>query len=1331
MHDEVFDAAQDSAYARDSNASAASSPSEAYANLTLDSRESNGLMATDSDPTIRNTTHPEHTAPRPPPRSSSPAKRLHSDMDGTGKEHMEVEAPAENGRRNSGQSSPRATKPLPLSSQRGQRGTSVDMLDAPTNGTSATSSETTSGSNRESTATSLSTRSSPSSSSAKAPSLDDQVSKVMAIHARPLTDGQEGYVISERWLARVFARTTENIKQPQLFDKSAVEGEIGPADNSDLVDPGTYRSTARQHVPDPSPTATLVDELSDQNGEEFIPLRSGLTMGQDFEILPAEAWELIISWYGLKEGTPVIRRYVHDTALDELSENLQYEIYPPVFTIRKVRKVVPTSAITQDISKRSSKLVASRSDGYVNFLRSAKKAAGISLTTKVRVWRILHTAPTDATPPQPSGMLTPESSPRNGSPVQPSEQRSAPLILDLDGFLALEPGTERELVTGKDETANEKYNGHATLHIVGLAEDQVLVLEEEDEKGDYVSDSSRKVGQKNGLQPGNKIGGKANKGLQSATTSGRNSPAPSGMVTRGRTRTGRTRGTVGLSNLGNTCYMNSALQCIRSVEELSWYFIQGDYKREINADNPLGHKGAIAKTYAGLLASIYDVNGTSSFSPKNFKMALGKAQPLFSGYGQQDSQEFLSFLVDGLHEDLNRIKKKPYTENPESDDNTVNDPAAIKALGDKFKEIHRSRNDSVAMDLFNGFYKNTMVCPDCEKVSITFDPFSLVTLQLPIEQTWQHDIVFVPIRGPLWEMKVDIDKNATIKALKEYIAKRFKGVKADRLMGAEVYTHKFYRVLDDKKSIVECNIGQRDIIYFYELDDKPTNWPPRKKKQQQRSMFYNAPSSEEDIPDSNSALGDKILVPIFHRSQSSSYRGQTWALVQWPSYIVLTRDEAKDYDTILKKVLGKVAQMTTRPILTEYDSTFSGQSNSGSDLVLTTEEDASPDGDPRVQDGSVSGEDMVEVTMTDTAHASGTPEDEIPEVLKSGTFVAPGFRHLFELKTFKPGKELVPTGWSSLDSNKTYEPISKRIRVPEDSRETSVQSMDENSNASSDADDIPQFSAAASLEMADRSSDEDEIPSIEPADSFSRGGRNTKKNRRKNEKRQNKKNRTQWSKKGKDRFSQQPSQPLSDGESDDDEGLVRLGEAIVVDWTPESYDALFGGNSEADERGRETYKDPQPFRDPELEAKQAKRAARKKHGLSLEECFAETSKSEVLSEDNAWFCGRCKELRRATKTLEIWTAPDILVIHLKRFSAHRTFRDKIEALVDCPIEGLDLSGKVGLPEGKDLIYDLFAVDNHYGGLGGGHYTATAKNFFDGKWYDYNGMSTSRILRDNH
>jgi ubiquitin carboxyl-terminal hydrolase 4/11/15 len=424
------------------------------------------------------------------------------------------------------------------------------MPDAPSNATSEASSDATSASNAESAATSITARGIAPQSSKDAPSLDEQVAKVMALTAKPLSDGQEGYVISERWLARVFARTSDNKNKPELFDKTALEGEIGPVDNSDVVDP-----------------TITADDLSDQNGEDFIPLRPGLSMGQDFEILPDEAWELILSWYGLKEGSPVIRRYVHNTALDQQGENLQYEIYPPIFTIRKVGKK------SADASKRTPKLVASRSDGFVEFLRAAKKAAGIDLKTKVRVWRVLITATTDQPVAQASGMLTPESSERGGSPVSATRNASLPLIIDEDSFIGLAYGTERELVAGKDETANEKYNGRSSLHILGLAEDQVLILEEQNANGEYNTETSTKAINSSIKKQENTKSSKTTKGLQSTTTSGRNSPAPSGPMTRGRTRNGRTRGTVGLSNLGNTCYMNSALQCIRSVEELCFYFL--------------------------------------------------------------------------------------------------------------------------------------------------------------------------------------------------------------------------------------------------------------------------------------------------------------------------------------------------------------------------------------------------------------------------------------------------------------------------------------------------------------------------------------------------------------------------------------------------------------------------------------------------------------------------------------------------------------------------------------------------------------------------------------
>jgi ubiquitin carboxyl-terminal hydrolase 4/11/15 len=1031
----------------------------------------------------------------------------------------------------------------------------------------------------------------------------------------------------------------------------------------------------------------------------------------DYEILPAEAWELVMTWYGVKERTPVIRRYVHNTSSNEHTENLQYEIYPPIFTIRKVRK---TSPATHEPAKR---LVASRADSFAEFMRAAKQAAGIA-KDNVRIWRLLNpsTTASDQVPPQQTtGILTPEAS--------PPPPGTLPLVIDAASLTSLDIGTQREEVTGKDELANETFNHDLNLAGAGLAEDQILVLEEQGENGEYITGTLSKPVKKGNL--GNKPGIS-----KSTPNSGRSTPAPSGPMTRGRTRSGKTRGTTGLTNLGNTCYMNSALQCIRSVEELTIYFLASEFKRDINSDNPLGHGGAIAKTYAGLIASIYDEAGQSSFAPKNFKNTLGRAAPIFSGYGQQDSQEFLSFLVDGLHEDLNRIKKKPYTEYPESDDNTVHDPDAIIALGNKFRDIHHSRNDSVTMDLFNGFYKNTMVCPDCNRVSITFDPYSLVTLQLPIEQTWQHVLKFVPLYGKVWEVEVDIEKNASIKQLKEYVGKRF-GVEWNRLMISEVHGHKFYRHMDDQDTIAESNMQARDEFYVFELEGVPSNWPsPKKKNKYTSNMFGN--DSDVDIPKSDHAHHDRVMVPIFHRRPTStSYRAQGWAVELWPSYILVDRAEAKDYDAILKKVLAKVAQMTTRDILSEGNTSLA-QSAPGSDVVLTTEEDASPNGDPRVQDGSVEGEDMVEVTMTEPSETPPKADNDLSEVLRPDNFIPPSFRNLFEMKYVRSGREYLPTGWNSFDANKSYEPISKRVRLPS-TRASSVQSLEAGSDAtSSDADDDEnmQFSADAhsSIELANQSSDEDMQPSIEEPLAFARGGRQKNKKSRKMTKQERKHMRNKNFNKGKKGknpyYMEQPSHSYDEPEDEDDERLIKMGESIILDWETDAWDGLFGATSYNDSRGRSTMVDVDTWEDKELQAKKAKRAARKKNGLTLEECFAETSKSEVLSEDNAWYCSRCKELRRATKTLEIWTAPDILVVHLKRFSSHRVFRDKVDALVDFPIEGLDLSERVGLHEGKDLVYDLFAVDNHYGGLGGGHYTAYAKNFFDGQWYEYNGRPCS-------
>ena len=396
------------------------------------------------------------------------------------------------------------------------------------------------------------------------PAIDDQIAMVSKLAQTPPKDKQKGYVISKQWLDRVQARGTQTHKTIKP-SKDVLEGEIGPVDN-----------TGMNMITDPTSTV-----LKDEAGEPFVPLKPGLLISEDFEIIPQEAWDLIIKWYGLAKGSPVITRYCHNTTTSETMENLQYELNPPTLTILKLpdRSNGLTPRLLQQKASTPVKILASRYEAFQGFLKRAKVAAEIDMKTKVRLWRILSSLGETFQ----AGMLTPVQSrsaspaPNVAAPVDPGKS----LIVDLSVFLYLQEGSQRELlVEAKDETMNDKYNGHRDLSLVGLSQDEVIVLEEQiggPAGGEWASGA---VSSQNGVPISitkngattfpNSLKPKAN------TASGRTSPAPTtGMMTRGRTqKNGRTRGTVGLSNLGNSCYMNSALQCVKSVEELTVYFLR-------------------------------------------------------------------------------------------------------------------------------------------------------------------------------------------------------------------------------------------------------------------------------------------------------------------------------------------------------------------------------------------------------------------------------------------------------------------------------------------------------------------------------------------------------------------------------------------------------------------------------------------------------------------------------------------------------------------------------------------------------------------------------------
>lgn len=167
--------------------------------------------------------------------------------------------------------------------------------------------------------------------------------------------------------------------------------------------------------------------------------------------------------------------------------------------------------------------------------------------------------------------------------------------------------------------------------------------------------------------------------------------------------------------------------------------------------------------------------------------------------------------------------------------------------------------------------------------------------------------------------------------------------------------------------------------------------------------------------------------------------------------------------------------------------------------------------------------------------------------------------------------------------------------------------------------------------------------------------------------------------------------------------------------------------------------------------------------LSLEQCLDHYTKAETLSAENSWRCPQCQKYLPVVKTLGLWSLPDILVIHFKRFRQQQfkgSHASKLTTMVDFPLTGFDLSTwhlaagnhesssvnstltrkmkpsktatltKSFFNEG-DHHYDLYAVCYHQGDtLETGHYTAACKNPYDQQWYKFDDQRVSLIKNED-
>ncbi|KAF9482583.1 cysteine proteinase [Pholiota conissans] len=674
-------------------------------------------------------------------------------------------------------------------------------------------------------------------------------------------------------------------------------------------------------------------------------------------------------------------------------------------------------------------------------------------------------------------------------------------------------------------------------------------------------------------------------------------------------------GTLGLGNMGNTCFMNSALQCLAHNQELTEYFLTGVYKDELNRDNPLGMGGAIAEAFGSLLQRIWSPTGTAtSYSPRDFKTQLQRFAPQFNGYQQHDSQELVAFLLDGLHEDLNRVLKKPYVEKPDWEGG--GDLELVK-LAQNSWEGYMLRNDSVIVDLFQGQYRSTLVCPECQKVSITFDPFMYLTLPLPIQKKWTHTVFYIPwdLDKPHLKIPVEINRDASFKDLKALVG-RWMGANPDNLLTMEVFNHRFYKNLDE--SVPVGDMSDNDTVVCFEL---PCN--------ARQSRSYKA---QRD---------DTVIVPVFlwdakpPQSTSGSYfqsRPSSATPFGYPMIVAIDQETASDVNTLYEFITERLRRWTAHA-----RDLFAWEMD---DDAKITEVPIHVNAFPPIESITEFTEDGKVITI----HATPPPEGDIVDE-----------------------KQMI-VDEEDADAHSPLHKVGAKKDV---------------------------FNLRLQVNHKDFGTTSTGYPTSNRWESWD------------------------------NRLKDAEAHPV----------LLREHDALYCEFD-EDKKAYFFGESPKFEHA--LWNDFDTFTHPEFTENQKANAAKRHKGISLQDCLDEFTKEEQLGEDDLWYCPQCKKHQQATKKFDLWKVPDILVVHLKRFSNSRALRDKIDAHVEFPIEGLDLGDMAGernvakrlLEEGvnieelklgnldEPLIYDLFGVDEHIGGLGGGHYRAYAHNHVTDNWYHF-------------
>ncbi|KAJ2515348.1 hypothetical protein GGI11_003788 [Coemansia sp. RSA 2049] len=1069
----------------------------------------------------------------------------------------------------------------------------------------------------------------------------------------------------------------------------------------------------------------------------------GLTFGEDVDAVPAAAWSKLVNLYGVTDARRTVRRMAiqangNGTAVLELCP-------PSVFVAPRARD--DTSVDHRYHNHNTQRIEISLDAPVVELKRRIAHAFGLSDESSVSQLKLFYLG-------RPAAHNSSSSSMAEGHHQDPPSYETAVAAAEEPASAS---GSPQPLAADDSQS----------LVSAGILPDTAIVFEATGSAGDAATKSAVWQGPVRGS------------GLSNA------------MVLAAEP-VEQTHYQCGLVNLGNTCYMNSALQCLGHFSDLAKYFVSGAYTREVNRDNPLGIKGALASSYGRLAKAMWDV-GHGSFAPRVFKQMFGQWAPAFRGYNQQDAHEFLNFFLDGMHEDLNRIVHKPYNEIPD-----VNGRPDAEVADERWR-LERQREDSVIFDLFRGQYRSTLVCPVCDNVSVIFDPLMDLSLSLPVQRQKWLEVLFLPADAAFYplHMRLLVKDDHRIEQLRQLVG-YLTQCDPSHLLVCEILATRIYSIYDDSDSLGD--ISEADTVYIYELgiDATKTTDDPASTQLPVVQLLCSSSSRSNRYTYGPDIFSKPLLLtlPAHDLALGEVYRAVALGLSRWAtldmSAVVAELDAALDGSNNnaglpLLALLSRAASLSihrAEPAAgmqqrnLSYISSYmnvGGRRGFGPTTAFRAFEDrlsydncvplvgrAAAEGQQQQQQQqeqqaaasstSISGDEPMSAGSSEPASASVSDEcsgrRRARPIDDADAHPIKGARVAVDQAVSKRARS--DTG---SDCEGAKDPVDEEGISP-----SFVSAAESLALVTPQACDTAESGANPSLAASTHASVSGSVSSgsATPTGHSHRSSRDVTPNH----------------------------EIANDGDSVPSlEDLLhtrvqlKTGDTLLCEWNDDALGALAAalqgattdtGRSDApdgvvastsaplefdferrDSCTMQALEDASQFTsvtpfgltalsaiprvadDPT--AHRARAAAADQRRITLDDCFATSMQPEKLGEADAWYCSTCKKHQLATKTLDIWRAPEIVVVHLKRFKQSRSWHDKLDTYVDFPVTGLDLTSRVAGPMQNDadgnsasLVYDLHGVCNHFGGLGGGHYTAYARSPEDDKWYEFNDSRVTEV-----